>query len=115
MEATEREDNLERQEEEASALNAIYGDDFEPLYGDATIWTIRIPLNDGTNGGDDADTGFTPGGFAAARAVAVRVVLLDSYPSRRGLLLVPSPFAAELTPTQAITRIYSRTPRTCSS
>ena len=47
MEAGEREENLRRQEEEAEALAAIYGDDFSSRVGDAgTVWEIRVPLGD---------------------------------------------------------------------
>ena len=45
MEAGERDENLARQEEEAEALAAIYGDDFSSRVGDAgTVWEIRVPL-----------------------------------------------------------------------
>ena len=55
MEAGEREENLRRQEEEAEALAAIYGDDFSSRVGDAgTVWEIRVPLGDPDDDPTDA-------------------------------------------------------------
>jgi hypothetical protein len=41
MEESERKDNLERQDKEAEALSAIYGDDFRRV-GDGSAWEILI-------------------------------------------------------------------------
>lgn len=94
MEANERAENLERQAEEAEALSAIYGDEFSGRVGGGGLWEISVPFS-GSGDADDDDgdhqhdadldpTGaiFAATGRAPPTALAVRVVLLETYPSR---------------------------------
>ena len=73
MEESERKDNLERQDKEAEALSAIYGDDFRRV-GDGSAWdagrSSYIPR--GVVGGSGRSSGVT----------TVRMVLLETYPSQ---------------------------------
>lgn len=96
MEADERVDNLERQAEEAEALSAIYGDDFTRHSGGG-LWEIRVPMSGddageahGRSYDDDVDpTGaiLAATGSAPPKSLAVRVVLLETYPSRTAPLV----------------------------
>ena len=93
MEAGEREENLRRQEEEAEALAAIYGDDFSSRVGDAgTVWEIRVPLVDPDDPTDDAPrTLHTRDGTPAPAHLIARVVPIESYPSSTPPLLEVHP------------------------
>ena len=91
MEAGEREENLARQEEEAEALAAIYGDDFSSRVGDAgTVWEIRVPLRD-PDDPTDAPTLHTRDGTPAPAHLIARVVPIESYPSSTPPLLEVHP------------------------
>ena len=94
MDAGERADNLERQAEEAEALCAIYGEEnffSNPSADGGGVWEIRVPFSGGEaddddDGGDiDLDpTGaiFAATGKAPPSTMTVRIVPLESYPSR---------------------------------
>ena len=91
MEAGERDENLARQEEEAEALAAIYGDDFSSRVGDAgTVWEIRVPLRD-PDDPTDAPTLHTRDGTPAPAHLIARVVPIESYPSSTPPLLEVHP------------------------
>ena len=93
MEAGERDENLARQEEEAEALAAIYGDDFSSRVGDAgTVWEIRVPLRDPDDDHTDAPrTLHTRDGTPAPAHLIARVVPIESYPSSTPPLLEVHP------------------------
>ena len=93
MKAGEREENLRRQEEEAEALAAIYGDDFSSRVGDAgTVWEIRVPLGDPDDDPTDAPrTLHTRDGTPAPAHLIARVVPIESYPSSTPPLLEVHP------------------------
>lgn len=92
MDASERDDNIERQAEEAEALSAIYGDDFSQPPGASGSWLLRIPTPECAAETDDVRAAiFAATGRLPPDHLTVRVVPVETYPSR-------SPPVVELDP-----------------